>query len=55
MPSSVMGGVATVGGAIIGAVIGQLYNGTPTPLVLSVLVCAGVSFAIATRLPREGR
>lgn len=55
MTSSVMGAVATVGGALIGAGIGQLYNGTPTPLVLSVLLCAGASLAIATRLPREGR
>ena len=50
-----MGAVATVGGAVIGAVIGQLFNGTPTPLVLSVLLVAGVSLVIATRLPREGR
>lgn len=55
MTSSVMGAVATVGGAVIGAVIGQLFNGTPTPLVLSVLICAAASFAIATKLPREGR
>jgi DHA1 family bicyclomycin/chloramphenicol resistance-like MFS transporter len=55
MTSSVMGAVATVGGAMIGAVIGQLFNGTPTPLVLSVLVCAGASLVIATKLPREGR
>ena len=55
MTSSVMGAVATVGGAVIGAVIGQLFNGTPTPLVLSVLVVAGASLALATRLPREGR
>lgn len=55
MTSSVMGAVATVGGAVIGAVIGQLFNGTPTPLVLSVLLVAGASLVIATRLPREGR
>ena len=55
MTSSVMGAVATVGGAVIGAVIGQLFNGTPVPLVLSVLAVAGASYVIATRLPREGR
>ncbi|MGI3184060.1 multidrug effflux MFS transporter [Nioella aestuarii] len=55
MTSSVMGAVATVGGAVIGAVIGQLFNGTPTPLVLSVLVVTAISLMIATKLPREGR
>jgi len=55
MTSSVMGAMATVGGAVIGAGIGQLFNGTPTPLVLSVLVCAGASLVVATKLPREGR
>ncbi|WP_071675191.1 multidrug effflux MFS transporter [Nioella nitratireducens] len=55
MTASVMGAVATLGGAVLGAIIGQFYNGTPVPLVLSVLVCAAIGFAIATRLPREGK
>ncbi len=55
MTSSVMGAVATLGGAILGAIIGQFFNGTPVPLVLSVLVCATIGYAIATRLPREGK
>ena len=49
------GAAAALIPAVIGAVIGQLFNGTPTPLVLSVLLVAGVSLVIATRLPREGR
>ena len=55
MTSSVMGAVATVGGAVIGAGIGQLYDGTPTPMLLAVLVCASTSLLVATQLPREGR
>lgn len=38
--SSVLGAVATIGGALIGGVVGQLYDGTARPLALGVLALA---------------
>jgi len=53
MAASVMSALATLGGALLGAGIGQLFNGTPLPLMGCVLVGASVAFSIAWRLPRE--
>lgn len=53
MAASVMSAIATLGGAVLGAGIGQLFNGTPLPLIGSVLIAAGIAYAIARRLPRE--
>jgi DHA1 family bicyclomycin/chloramphenicol resistance-like MFS transporter len=41
--SSLMGALATVGGAVGGALIGQLYNGTAVPVAL----CVGVALGLA--------
>lgn len=53
MASSVMGALSTVGGAIGGALIGQLFDGTAVPIALSVMAVVGVAALIMTRMPRE--
>lgn len=55
LAASVMGALATVTGAIIGAAIGQLYNGTPLPLAICVLVLTLIAAVIMRYMPREGR
>lgn len=53
MAASLMGALATVGGALIGAAIGQLFNGTPLPLVLACACLSGTGALIMRRMPRE--
>lgn len=51
--SSLMGSLATVGGAIGGALIGQLYNGTAVPVAFCVAFALGIGALIMGRMPRE--
>ncbi len=51
--SSLMGALATVGGAIGGALIGQLYNGTAVPVAICVGVSLGIGAMIMRNMPRE--
>jgi DHA1 family bicyclomycin/chloramphenicol resistance-like MFS transporter len=44
--SSVQGVIGTIGAAIIGFLIGQAFDGTPTPFLVGVAVCAWASFAL---------
>ncbi len=44
--SSVQGVVGTMGGAAIGFVIGQAFNGTAQPFLWGMAICAMVSFAL---------
>ncbi|QIK79581.1 multidrug effflux MFS transporter [Sphingomonas piscis] len=44
--SSVQGVVGTIGGALIGLVIGQAFDGTATPFLIGVAACAVVAFVI---------
>jgi DHA1 family bicyclomycin/chloramphenicol resistance-like MFS transporter len=44
--SSVQGVVGTIGGAGIGLVIGQAFNGTATPFLVGVAACAAAAFLI---------
>lgn len=55
LAASLMGSIATVGGAIFGAIIGQLYDGSALPLAISVAILAGIGALIMQRMPREGR
>jgi DHA1 family bicyclomycin/chloramphenicol resistance-like MFS transporter len=52
--SSLMGALATVGGALGGALIGQLYNGTAVPVALCVGVALGLGALVMRHMPREG-
>ena len=42
--SSVQGVVGTIGGAVIGLLIGQAFNGTATPFLVGVAACAALAF-----------
>ncbi len=44
--SSVQGVVGTIGGAIIGFVIGQAFDGSATPFLIGVAACAIAAFLI---------
>jgi DHA1 family bicyclomycin/chloramphenicol resistance-like MFS transporter len=52
--ASIMGALATVGGAIGGALIGQLYDGTAVPVALGVGLALSVAGLVMIRMPREG-
>ncbi|ABD55235.1 multidrug effflux MFS transporter [Jannaschia sp. CCS1] len=53
--ASLMGSISTIGGAAIGALIGQLYDGTALPLAVATALLAGIGGLIMRRMPREGR
>lgn len=55
LAASVMGALATVGGAALGAVIGQLYDGSALPLAIAIGVLSGIGALIMARMPREAR
>ena len=45
--SSVQGMLGTIGGALIGAVIGQAFNGTVVPFLVGLVLCGLAAFAVA--------
>jgi MFS transporter, DHA1 family, multidrug resistance protein len=45
--SSVQGLITTVGGALIGFVIGQLFDGTTVPLIAGFTICGGLGLLVA--------
>lgn len=51
--ASLMGSLATVGGAVGGAAIGQLFNGTAVPLALATGAILLVGVAVMRHMPRE--
>ena len=53
MAASIMGALATIGGAVIGSVIGQLFDCTAVPLILSCAVLSGTGAVIMAFMPRE--
>ena len=53
MASSVMGAISTVGGALAGAVIGQMFDGTPVPLFIGMSLMMLIGGLLMFRMPRE--
>ena len=53
MASSVMGAISTIGGALAGALIGQMFNGTPVPLLLGISLLMLIGGLLMFRMPRE--
>lgn len=53
LASSVMTGLATVGGAALGAGLGQLFDGTGVPYALGAAVLAAIGVFIMRTMPRE--
>jgi DHA1 family bicyclomycin/chloramphenicol resistance-like MFS transporter len=52
--SSVQGLISTIGGALLGAAIGQAFDGTAIPFLIGMLACSLIGLAIAwwaNRLP----
>ena len=52
MAASVIGATSTVMAAVIASPIGLVFNGTIAPLVASVLILAGIGFALMIYLGR---
>jgi len=58
--SSVQGTITTIGGALIGYAIGQLFDGTTIPMISGFAICGALALAIAwwansgPRLARRG-
>ncbi|MFD2175454.1 multidrug effflux MFS transporter [Rhodobacter lacus] len=49
MTASVVSALSTVGAVLIAAPVGQMFNGTPLPVVLATLTCSGLAFLIMGR------
>jgi DHA1 family bicyclomycin/chloramphenicol resistance-like MFS transporter len=45
--SSVQGAIGTIGGAVIGAGIGQAFDGTVIPFLIGLTVCGAAGLAVA--------
>ena len=54
LASSLMAGLSTVAGAVLGASIGQLFDGTAVPFSLAVIVLSSLGVLIMRVMPREG-
>lgn len=54
LAASLMGALSTVGGAVLGAIIGQLYDGTAMPLAIATVVTMAMSALIMRHMPRDG-
>ena len=52
--SSLQGFVATLGGAVIGAAIGQQFDGTTVPLYAGFLIC-GLLALVIVAIGEKGR
>ncbi|NSX53639.1 multidrug effflux MFS transporter [Parasulfitobacter algicola] len=46
MAASVVGAVSTVGSVLIAIPIGQMFDGTPLPVAIGVLICAILAFCL---------
>ena len=44
--ASVQGVASTIGGALIGLVIGQAFDGTIHPFLVGILLCGGVALLL---------
>lgn len=53
LAASLMGSLSTIGGAVIGALVGQLYNGTPIPLAVATVCLCAIGGTVMLWMPRE--
>jgi DHA1 family bicyclomycin/chloramphenicol resistance-like MFS transporter len=53
--SSVQGVITTLGGALIGLAIGQMFDGTTMPLIAGFAVCGILALLIVVRVNRQDR
>ncbi|AXC50326.1 MFS transporter [Paracoccus suum] len=50
MVASLVAALSTVGAMLIAAPVGQLYNGTPVPVIAAAAVCSAVAWLLMRRL-----
>ena len=50
LAAAVIGSMSTIGAVLIAVPVGQLYDGTPVPLVAGVAVCSGIAFVLIRTL-----
>ncbi|MBF9042116.1 MFS transporter [Rhodobacterales bacterium HKCCE4037] len=53
LAASIMGGLATIAGAAVGALVGQLFTGTATPLAISVAILTIIAAILMRFMPRD--
>ncbi|WP_224814885.1 multidrug effflux MFS transporter [Hasllibacter sp. MH4015] len=53
LAASLMGSFATIGGAVLGALIGQLYDGSAVPLAVATAILCGIGAFAMRYMPRE--
>ncbi|MBK5926636.1 hypothetical protein CCR87_04605, partial [Rhodobaculum claviforme] len=46
LAAAVIGSLSTIGAVLIAVPVGQLYDGTPVPLVAGVALCSGLAFLL---------
>ncbi len=54
MAASVVTALSTVGAVAIAAPVGQLFNGTATPIVGATLICSSLAFVLMRRTAEHG-
>lgn len=50
LAAAVVGSLSTVGAVLIAVPVGQLYDGTPVPLVAGIALCSGLAFLLLLTL-----
>jgi DHA1 family bicyclomycin/chloramphenicol resistance-like MFS transporter len=50
MTASVLSAFSTIGAVLIAAPVGQMFSGSPLPLVLTTLVCSGLAWLLLGRV-----
>lgn len=48
-----MGAIATIGGAVLGAIVGQFFDGTPLPLISFALIFAAIAVGLMQMMPKS--
>ncbi|MGY6411787.1 MAG: multidrug effflux MFS transporter [Alkalilacustris sp.] len=54
LAAAVIGSLSTIGAVLIAIPVGQLYDGTPVPLVGGVAVCSGLAFLLMRTIRETG-
>jgi len=54
LAASVLASVATIGAVIIAAPVGLLFDGTPMPMAIAGLICAGLAWWLTGMIKRPG-
>ncbi len=54
LAASVIAAVATIGGVLVAAPLALMFDGTPLPMAIGVLIASGVALWLTTKIKRPG-